>query len=116
MELLIVFTSVVVEGSFNILANLAAFVLHLELGEHACSLGDDTSDLDEGVQVNLSKVSELVLYRKLLNSYEDLVVDLSVVGVNFLYKTESHLIHCWEHECRLLCQPNGNSGVLLTKV
>ena len=94
----------------------ASVVSLLELWEHRSSLGDDTLEPDESVQVNLSEVTDLVEHWKILNSHEDLRVDLVIVWVDVKSKIKCNLIDDLKHELWLLSKPNGESRELGTQM
>jgi hypothetical protein len=114
--LLLLLNIVMEEWTLKVLAGLTSEVHFLKLWENCCSLGDDSSNLDEGVQVNLSQVSQLVLNWKILHSHEDLVVDLVVVWINLNNYINGNLVDDVKHQLWLLSQPNGQSWVFSTQV
>jgi hypothetical protein len=81
-ELLSLISRAVESRSFEI-STLTPEVHLFKLREHAGSLGHNASEFDEGVQVNLAQVTELILDREVSYSDEDVVVNLVVVGVDF---------------------------------
>ena len=62
-----------------------AFEVHAgELREDLGALSDDASELDKGVQVDLSELSEFVLDGELCDPHEDVRVEVTVVRIDFL--------------------------------
>ena len=71
-----------IDWPFDVRA-LAAPVVNLnQLRENSSSLGDHASDLNQGVQMNLSKVSQLVLHWQILDSDENFGEGIVVVGID----------------------------------
>ena len=95
--------SIVVKWSLQILARLASKVHLLKLREDLGSLCDNTSDLDQGIQMHLSEISKLVLNRKVLNSDEDFVVNLIIIRIYFAHNVRSDMVDNVKHEFRLFC-------------
>jgi hypothetical protein len=91
-------TGVVVVGAFDILALFASEVDGLQFREHSGSLGDDSSNLDESVEMHLTKVSKLVLNRELFDAHKNLIVNFAVVRINLFNETHRHFIHSWQHQ------------------
>jgi len=71
---------VVVEGTLDVSTLTSEVDLEL-LWEHSSSFGDDPSDLDEGVEMDLAEVSQLVFHWQILDPHKDLVVDVVVLRV-----------------------------------
>lgn len=115
-ELLLLIYVVVEEWALQILALLAPEVHLLELWENSCSLGDDSSNLDERIQMHLPQVSEFVLDWEILDSYKNLIMDLVVIWINLNDNINGDLVDDLEHQLWLLGQPNSESWVFGTQV
>ena len=102
-EVLLFFAIVFVDWALKIIALHASVILFFELGEYLSPFGDYTSDFDQGVQMNLSEVSKLVLDGKILNSNVDLIMNLVVVGVDLSYNFRGYLIDNIKHQFWLFC-------------
>ena len=79
------------DGSLDITA-LAAEVHASVLWEYMGALGHDTAESDKSIQMDLAQLSELVLDWELADSYVDLLVEVSVVWVNFLDDLACHSV------------------------
>ena len=97
-ELLSVIRTVVVEWALQILACLASVVHFLKLWEDLGSFGDNTSDLDQGIQMHLSEIPQLVFNRKVFHSDEDFVVNLVVVWVHFTHNVRGYVVDDVKHQ------------------
>jgi hypothetical protein len=91
--------------------------VHLEaLGEHSRTFGDNTSEFNKSVQVNLAKISELVLNWKVLYANKDDRVDIVVVGVDLSHDVGCDLVEDGQHACRLFGHPNSQSWLFFRQV
>jgi len=100
--LLLLFDIVVEEWALEILALLTSEVHFFELWENSCSLGNNSSNLDKCIQMNLSQISKLILNWKILDSDKDLIVNLMIVWINLNNYIKSNLVDNIEHELWLL--------------
>lgn len=107
---------VVQDRTLDVLAAIASEVALFELWEDGGSLGDDTPELNESIQVDLSKISELIFNWEVLYSHENLSVQFVVVWVKLGYQVSGDLIEADEHESWLFGEPNGKSWELVTQV
>lgn len=101
--------------SFQV-TTLTPEVHFLKLREDTRSLGDYTSELNQGVQMDLTQVTELVLNREVSHSHENVIVDLVVVGVDFEDGVHGDFIQNWEHEGGLFSQPDSKGRLLSGQV
>ena len=116
-EILLAFiVGVVHEWTFDVLATIASEVQLFQLWEDSSSLGDDTSELDESVQMHLSQIPEFVFNWEVLDSDENLPVQFVVVGIKLTYQGSSDIVEAHEHESRFFREPDGKSWVLVTQM
>ena len=106
---------VVVEGTLHVSADASVENLVL-LWEHSSSLGHHSLDVHQCVQVDLSEISEFVVKRHVLDSDEDLSVDLVVVGEDLRSQLVSYFVEDGQNQRRFFSKPNSKSWVLLTQV
>ena len=107
---------VVHEWTFDVLATIASEVQLFQLWEDSSSLGDDTSELDEGVQMHLSQIPEFVFNWEVLDSDENLPVQFVVVWIKLTYQGSSDIVEAHKHESGFFREPDGKSWVLVTQM
>jgi len=103
------------EGSLDITAIAREVDLRV-LWENTCALGDDTSELDEGVKMDLAQFTKLVLDWEAVHSDEEFVVNLRVVRVKLRHEVNSHQVEDGNHEGWLLSKPNSKSWLLVRQI
>jgi len=101
--------------SFNITA-LTSEVDLLILRVNSGSLGNNTPEFNQSVQVNLAEFTKLVFDWETANSHEDLVVDEVVLGEDLRHDVTCHLVKDWEHPGWLLCKPDCEGWLLAGQV
>ena len=114
--LLVFIMGVVEEWALDVLAAIASEVQLFELWEYSGSLGDNTSELDESIQMHLSQVPEFIFDWEVLDSDENEPVQLVVIWIKLTYQGASDLIEGHEHESWFFGEPNGKSWMLVTQV
>lgn len=105
----------VVSRSFKI-STLTSEVHFLKLREDAGSLCNNTTELDQSVQVHLAQITKLVFNRQVTDADKDVVVDVVVLRIDFKDGIHSNFIQHWEHECGLFSQPDGKSRLLVRQM
>lgn len=86
------------------------------LRENVSTLSDDATEFDEGIQMDLAQLSQLVLHGQVIHSHEELAMELNVIWEDLLDDVEGDLIEDRKHVSRLLRQPNGKSWLLRGQV
>ena len=78
------------------------------------STSDDTFDLNQGVQVDLSEISELIFNGEVLDSDIDLALDIFVAWEVVVGDFESNTIQVRDNDGRLETDPDSKSFVNVT--
>jgi hypothetical protein len=115
-ELFLVFNAVMIKWSFQVLAAIASEIHFLEFRKYRCPFGDDTSDFDQSIQMNLSQISKGVQDWKLSDSNEDLIMNSMIIGVDFAGDVHCYFIQNWKHQGWFLSQPNCQSWLFATQI
>jgi hypothetical protein len=107
---------VVQEWTFDVLAAIASEVQLFQLWEYSRSLRDETSELDESVQMHLSQIPEFIFDWEVLDSHENLPVEFVVVGVKLTYQGAGDVVKAHKHERGLFREPDGEGWILVTQM
>ena len=66
--------------------------------------------------MDLAQVTQLVLNGQVFDSYEDVLVNVVVVRVHFKCGLTGYFAQHWEHDSRLLGEPDGQRRLLVGQV
>ena len=65
------------------------------LREDLRALGDDSTELNQSVKMDLAQFSDLVLDWQLCDPHKDLLMEVGVVRVDFLHNLASNRVKNW---------------------